>query len=109
MISYTIYIAASFESQCAVEGSVVDYHCYNEDSWAINWQGGINHNSITFITSNETGRDDDMYITTDHDYIDRYGSVSLIQCLQQETYYSFFALLIVKGIIAMHERSLIMN
>ena len=80
-----------------VRDTEVNFHCYNEEAWTINWLGGINHNSVTFITSNETGRDDDMLIATNQDYVSDYGSLSLIQCLHQHDHTSQFAVLVVEG------------
>ena len=80
-----------------VRDTEVNFHCYDEETWTINWLGGIDHDSVTFITSNETGRDDDMLIVANQDYINNYTSLSLIQCLHQNDQPSQYAILLVEG------------
>jgi hypothetical protein len=66
-----------------VKGTEVNFHCHNEESWAINLLPPAD-GTVTFIISNETGQRDDMYIIADQSFIDKYGNVSLIKC---EDYY----------------------
>lgn len=89
------YYAASFETQCVVPGTVVNFHCYGEKSWKINDYPTID-GTITFIIGNETRRRDDMVITADQNYIEHYSNISLIQCLDRH-YLSLFAILVIGG------------
>ena len=87
---------ASFETQCVVEGTNVSYQCYNVDSWTLNWLSGIDHDSVSFMTSNETKRDDEMLIMANWEFVNYYGNLSLIQCLPYDGS-SQYAMLLVEG------------
>ena len=80
-----------------VEGTEVQFHCYNQESWKINWRP-VNENAVTvdFITSNETGRPDDMLLVANQNYTEEYGLISLIQCLQRSSF-NYFANLLLEG------------
>ena len=90
-----IFSTASFESQCVVKGTEVNFHCHNEETWQINYLPPVD-GTVNFIISNETEQRDDMVIIADQDFTDQYGNVSLIRCIDVRDD-NMFAALIVAG------------
>jgi hypothetical protein len=88
---------ASFESQCVVEGSEVNFHCPNEESWLINSVAVLDGipGVLNFTTSEETGRDDYLTVTAGSTYVEEFSNTSLIHCSQRNIRGSLFAMLVV--------------
>ena len=89
--------AASFESQCVVEGSEVNFHCPHEESWLINSVGVLDDipGVLNFTTSEETGRDDYLTITAGSAYVEQFNYTSLIHCSQRNIRGNLFAMLVI--------------
>ena len=81
-----------------VEGTDVNFHCHNEDSWYIN-SNPIDDTSFgtNFTTSNETGREDYLTITTDSAYVEMYNDTSLIYCLRRGILGYLYAMIVITG------------
>ena len=78
-----------------VKGTEVNFHCHYQETWQINNLPPV-PGTVNFITSNETGQYDDMQIIADQKFIDRYGNVPVIRCINVVDQ-SMFAALTITG------------
>lgn len=78
-----------------VEGTEVNFHCPNEESWYIDEIEVIEAilSVLNFTTSNET---ENLTITAGSAYIEEYSNISLIHCLQRGGQ-SLFVMLVISG------------
>lgn len=88
-------IVLAFESQCVVEGTTVDFYCYEENAWKINFLSPAT-GTVDFIIGNETGNRDIMQVIANQNYTQWYGNESLIQCVKND-HSNLFAALIITG------------
>ena len=85
----------SFESRCAIENTVVNFHCPNSTGWRIDYLTPQTSESVTFTTNNETELKEDMHIVTNQEYLQTYKNVSLIMCIQRS--HRSFAIVAITG------------
>ena len=85
----------SFESRCAVENTVVNFHCPDSTGWRIDYLTPQTTGPVTFTINNETGLVEDMHIVTNQEYLQMYGNVSLIMCIHRD--HGSFAIVAITG------------
>lgn len=74
----------------------MDFYCYEENAWKINFVSTLPGTVNFIMTGNETQNRDIMQITANQNYIQQYGNVSLILCVKND-HTNLFAVLIISG------------